>query len=490
MKQLKIIDQQPSENGIITCNFSMPIRILPGAQVTLDKLVITVNEVTGVITLLDQTILLQTNVGQTFHSVFIPGATYLTTTNFLIAMTQYLNNALSATLFELGLKIIADSINASSGNTIQFYFVSSALSNLVVVETLSVIDSQGIYIYSGTESGIGSGVTSEIFLQGGGVDLEFFWRPDIPIGGTTSSAFTIISTDNSNQTTDVEITQDYLTGNFSITSGITASSIEIPSNIFYPAGVQTTRYILCTQDGGFWRVSIYNTALKEEFLASYLTDIPWTQTKLYTSRFFFYAGEAAYVDPETNPGFGFIKATVDVTLQNPTGSNFTVTLNFTQAQQIKAGLGITPNLIVLTPQNDKFGTFVGGIVMNFSPFRTAGDLSLEMLSLPLENYEVGSSIYPKAVPIPGVTTTNLVRMPGARKNVLCYFRPQIVEAGTNIYGFANTTYQWLDLVNKLPVEFTSLDFKLFVSSTNVPVKAQSISFNILIKEKDEIYNMN
>jgi len=489
MKQLKIIDQQPSENGIITCNFAMPIRIEPGAQVTLDKLVITVNEITGVITLLDQTILLQTNVGRTFHSVFIPGATYLTTTNLLLAMTQYLNNALSATLFELGLKIIANSINATSGNTIQFLFMSSALTNLVVVETLSVIDTSGIYIYSGTESGIGSGVTSEILLQGGGVDLEFFWRPDIPVGGTTSSAFTIVSTDTSFETTDVELTQD-LAGNFSITSEVTPSTIVIPSNIFYPGGVQTARYILCSQDGGFWRVSIYDTASKEEFLASYLTDIPWTQTKIYTTRFFLYAEESAYVDPETNPGFGFIKATVDVTVANPTGSTFTVTLNFTQAQQIKAGFGITPNIIVLTPQDNPFGNFVGSVVINFSPFRTAGDLSLEMLSLPLENYEVGSSTFPKAVPISGVTTTNLTRMPGARKNVLCYFRPQIIEEGTNIYGFANTTYQWLDLVNKLPVEFTSLDFKLFISSTNTPVKAQSISFNILIKEKDEKYTMN
>ena len=484
MKQLKIIDQQPSENGIITCNFAMPIRIEPGAQVTLDKMVITVNEVTGLVTLLDQTILLQTNLGQTFHSVFIPGATYLSSTAFLAVLTQYLNNAISPFTFETGLKLVATPSSSSTGNSIVFTFVSVELTDLVVVEDNSSIDASGIWVYNQLTPGIGFGIMTEILLKGGGNAVGFYWRPDI-VDGTTNSGFSVISSG----VIQIQITQNSLEdGSFLISSDLNATSIIIPSNIFYPEGIQTIRYIDLTQDNGFWRVTIFTNSSLTTILYSMTTIFPWSVVNDNTTRFDFESSTGAYLDVETNPGFGEIQATVDSLIGS--GATHTVSLDFTNAQQIRAGLGIVQSLITLTPPNTMEGSYTNTAAINFSPFRTAGDLSLEMLSLPLENYEVGSSTYPKFVAIPGVTTTNLIRMPGARKNVLCYFRPQIIEGGTNIYGFANTTYQWLDLVNKLPVEFTSLDFKLFVSSTNVPVKAQSISFNILIKEKDEIYQMN
>lgn len=484
MKQLKIIDQQPSENGIITCNFSMPILIKSGAQITLDKLILTVNEVTGLITLLDQTILLQTNLGETFHSVFIPGATYLSSTAFLVVLTQYLNNALSPFNTEQGLKLVATPSSSSTGNSIVFSFVAVELTELVVVEDNSSIDASGLWVYNSLEPGIGFGIMTEILLKGGGGVVEFYWRPDI-VDGTTNSGFSVIS----QGVVQIQVTQNSLAdGSFLISSDLNTDSIIIPSNIFYPDGIQTSRYIYLTQDNGFWRVTIFNNVTLTTLLYSTLTTFPWSVANNNTTRFDFETSTGAYLDVETNPGFGGIQAMVDSLIGS--GFEHTVSLDFTNAQQIRSGLGIVQSLITLTPPNSGEGSYTNTASINFSPFRTAGDLSLEMLSLPLENYEVGSSTFPKAVPIPGITTTNLIRMPGARKNVLCYFRPQIIEAGTNIYGFANTTYQWLDLANKLPVEFTSLDFKLFVSSTNTPVKAQSISFNILIKEKDEIYQMN
>ena len=449
MKQLKIIDQQPSENGIITCNFAMPIKIEPGAQVTLDKMVITVNEVTGLLTLLDQTILLQTNLGQVFHSVFIPGATYLSSTAFLAVLTQYLNNALSPFTNEQGLKLTATPSSSSTGNSIVFTFVSVELIDLVVVEDNSSIDASGIWVYNELTPGIGFGVMTEILLKGGGTVVEFYWRPDI-VGGTTNSGFSVVSSG----VIQIQITQNSLVdGSFLISSDLTTDSIIIPSNIFYPGGIQTSRYIYLTQDNGFWRVTIFDTAVLTNILYSTLTTFPWSVANNNTTRFDFDSSKGAYIDVETNPGFGSIQAMVDSLIGN--GPLHTVSLDFTNAQQIRAGLGIVQSLITLTPSNSAEGVYTNTAAINFSPFRTAGDLSLEMLSLPLENYEVGSSTFPKAVPIPGVTTNNLIRMPGARKNVLCYFRTKIIEGGTNIYGFANTTYQWLYLVNKIPVEFTS-----------------------------------
>ena len=486
MKQFKVIVQQPVENGIITANFAMPIKIEPGSQVCMDKFFITVDEITGQIILLDQTILLQTNLGYPYHTVIIPGATYDSINNLVETITQYLNEAIASTNdIEIGLKIIAQVNNTS----IEFVFISVDPSDLPIVETNSEIDSDAFWIYDSDAPGTGSGVMSQNILTGGGVSIQYYWRPDLVVG-TTTSFFTILSADLSfNIIDELVFKQDAENSELiSLSSDLSPTTFIVDSAIFYPTGSPTSRYIEISQEAGFWVVSIYETQSLEVLLARYFTDYPWTATKIYTTRFDFEAAAPTYLDLESNPGFGDIIATVEPTGIVGSGNPHTISMDFTNAQQLKAGLGILQTIITLTPQNSNYGTYNQTSPINFSAIRTAGDLSLEMLSLPLENYEVGSSPFPTPLAIPGFVNPNQrIRMPGGRKNVVCYFRPQLIEPVSNIYTFSQSEYQWLDLTNKLPIEFTSLDFKVYISTNNAPIKAQSISFNILVRDKEEAY---
>jgi hypothetical protein len=142
----------------------------------------------------------------------------------------------------------------------------------------------------------------------------------------------------------------------------------------------------------------------------------------------------------------------------------TVGVNFTDplgSGALRAGLGVPDGLLLFTPQNSDFGSYVGSEPMNLSKINSSFDLALEILDIPLLTFQGNSS-------------RNQL---GTRNNVVCYFRPEQSNVGTNTYIYDSPAYQWLDIAISYPVNLSSLSFRVFNTYNGQ-------SLNLIINDKE------
>ena len=487
MKQFKIIDLAPNiQTGIVTANFAMPIKIMPGSQISLDKFNITITDASGVYIPFNQVIGVQCLTTQPFLPVAIRGGFYINgISQFIIELNQAINSVFNG-LNQQGLTFTASLVN----NAISFHYTSVDFIYAVITPSNCATDTSGIFIYTGEPPDVAVGISLDHNSQGGGFIVRCDYRPDILGGRYLTSGF-LYQADN---TKTINIEQEpaidgFSYGTMKIGSDLVPNITNIDLADFYPADVPTIRTILFTQENGFYVVSIYEqwvVGVIPVFITKYVTNIPWTISQANTFEFALsVVSGTSYVDLLTNPGYGNVYGTW-INGYTDTAVLYTMTMDFSSAQQIKTGLGIVPALIVLAPINSVNGTYTNTVAnpINFSLLRS-NSLSLELLDIPIETYEAGSSVYPTPRAIPGVNNQyQNIRSPGSRKNVLCYFTPTLEESSSNTYRFFQSQYQWIDLANKLPLELTSLNFRVYFSDTNTPIICQSLSFNFLIKEQD------
>ena len=144
----------------------------------------------------------------------------------------------------------------------------------------------------------------------------------------------------------------------------------------------------------------------------------------------------------------------------------TVGIDFTLSNSLRAGLGLSDGLLLFTPQNSDFGAFLGNSPMNLSKINSSFDLALEILDLPLQTFQGNSS-------------RNQL---GSRQNVVCYFRPEHSNVGTNTYIYDSLAYQWLDIAISYPVNLSSLSFRVYNPYTGQNLVADNLTFNLMISD--------
>jgi hypothetical protein len=496
MRQFKIIDTSPNDQGLLVANFAMPIKIEPGCCINLDKFVAQIPQSRAGIQLPTQVFLITTNKSDSPTQITVPGKFYETITDLTETLTQLINNSFyplnNVAPLDMGLKfdmfVNTDLINMN--------FVSVELKD--VTDTLDLIncssDPSGIII---TESEAPfDGFSTVDILAGGGFACEFIFRPDIAAEGV----FTIESGLVVDGVTDFQPNGDYIVirqvlgvggdpGIITIESTFgVGQTLVVNEAVFYPSGVQTARFVSIVQQDGFWNVVINEVDegnVKGNFVEEYITNTPWNIKTTYNFYMTGVATGSPYEDKETNPGVGFVSVTANQNTGDENALTHTLTLDFyntadgANANTLRQGLGL-PNVVVLQPTVSTAGVFVAATKVDFSIIRGSLDLAIEILDFPIETYQVGASQYPLAR-IP----TNGKRQPGARVNVLAYFTPLESVDNPEIYSYAQSSYQWLDLANKQPLEFTSLNFRVYVASTGQPLTANQISFNFLIKSQGE-----
>lgn len=497
MRQFKIIDTNPSSTGLITANFAMPIIVPPGCCINLDKFAAQIPQSRTGIQLPTQIFQVSTDVNSSNKIITIPGGLYPTTEDLLKLMNQLINNSFIAetdggtTNPDLGLKYTI--LNVS--NHVNMNFVS--VSPEYIDTDLSLINCSanvnGIIVP--TDQGEFSAFDDvNTILKGGGYLCEFVFRPDRFSSGLCELKSGLFSTTplkffGIRQQHDggvgtpgtIEVFGDYGIG----------QTLIVDAEIFYPGDVQTSRYVTISQTNGFFTLRIWTLDGNEkgDFIAEYITTMAWNIELTYG---FQMVGEQFSGTPygaTTAPGIGFPAITADAAYPNgdPNAFKHLFELFFVSsalgvnANALRQGLGVT-NIVTMTPTNSVAGEFIAVPSIDFSIIRGSLDIAIEILDFPIETYQVGAAQYPLAR-----NPTQGQRQPGARVNVLAYFSPLEDIKNPEIYTFAQSSYQWLDLANKQALEFTSLNFRVYVASTGEPLNANQISFNFLIKDVGEKY---
>jgi hypothetical protein len=145
----------------------------------------------------------------------------------------------------------------------------------------------------------------------------------------------------------------------------------------------------------------------------------------------------------------------------------TIYISFKNAPELNNGLGYKNN--TLTGYTDATsGTllFESNTPINFATYL---DLAINILNIPLQTYE-------------GKTTG----IDCGKKQTLCYFTPVREAENSNLYLFENKNLPFLSIANKEPINFSSLQFRIFnPSDPTTGINADYLSFNIYIADKDE-----
>lgn len=145
----------------------------------------------------------------------------------------------------------------------------------------------------------------------------------------------------------------------------------------------------------------------------------------------------------------------------------TIYISFKNCPELNQGLGYKNN--TLTGQTDITSgslLFESNTPINFATYL---DLAISILNIPLQTYEGRTN---------GVDS--------GKKPVLCYFTPVRETENSNLYYFENKNLPFLSIANKEPINFSSLQFRIFnPSDPTTGINADYLSFNIYIADKDE-----
>lgn len=493
MRQFKILELAPdTKNGLTIANFGMPIKLLPNSQVTLDKFCAQIDtRNTKIILQTAQTFTVQTYVGGPVYQVTIPAKTYETSTDLINAIRQNTNdvwNALEDDENNYGLKY---DIQISNDKVVMSYLsvVSEGLglnTGLTIINGNCTTDTTGIIVGFGAGPDVNFAYRSGAnqVLQGGGFSVFFSFRPDL-VGGDWLTEAGIYTSDPN--TYGIKLSQiSTIDPVISIVSTFPGylNAYPIPSNVFYDGDDNpVTRNVFIYQLDGFYVVKILDLFGNSLYTKDYIAPFVVTQAmELYAI-----GSGTINVDPLLMPGAGLWTLTKEGA---PASDQFDANLhtmsfrfgeidNTHNSTTLRRGLSLPSHLVIL-PAPATSGIYVDDNPVDFSILNSALDIAIELLDMPLDSFIVGDGQYPMPM-----NQVNGRRQQGGRKNILAYFTPEISRS-ENVYRFAQSEYQWLDLINKMPIELSSLTFRVFEPATGKGLDATNFSFNFLIKDKDEI----
>lgn len=480
-RQLKInVDAEYVPTAPFTVNFAAPVIIEPGNKITMDKFSAVIKDITVDFDLPESVFTLWYSLNAPNNqsaSVTVPSKRYASLAELLNLLTVLSNSAFSghvdgmkpllnngnySVYRDIGLKVLA---SAATGNKFLFEYVTCPFDQLAVTQTNMSADTSGNWYPTAAGDWDIAQTDEDINLtRGGGCLLDF--KVDFPtaIQAQADGAFTTCGLIDKNGAT-LGLRQE-ATGLLYL-ENIAEVKIEIPLNSI-PRDSTTEIY----QADGYFQLRCYtedNNGLEIEHFNS-ITNF---STALGSVDFFgSYNFRADGTKNAVTVNFPAIGQVVKMTKDVPYGATQgelerTVALDFTTANALRAGLGVPNGLLLCAPQNSDFGSYNGSEAMNLSAINSSFDLALEILDLPLQTYQASSD-----------------RKPGSRQNIVCYFRPVLSNVGTNAYTYESTSYQWLDIASSYPLNLSSLSFRVFNPATGLGLTAESMSFNLMINDKE------
>lgn len=489
--QLKIIADDYSPNSAstvgtsapFTVNFQAPIVISPGQKIAMDKFAAVIPDITSNFALDTSKFTLWyslNSINNQSVELTLPAKNYNNLAQLLNDMTVLCNNAFEGFTFDTepetatgnfsfyrdrGLKMLCSS---STGKFFMEY-ATSPFPALVLLPTNFTPDTENYF--SPEAAGNWTLLQSDdtlVMTKGGGCMLQF--SIDIPsqIDAIADvSSFFCGLTDG----TGASVIGFYQNTNGVLylrnSAGVDSSPLDLAD---FPHGSTCQIY----QAGGYFQLRCFTPDIKGLEVEHFTTEQTSFSTSLgsidYNKNYEFRASGSKVNNTEPYPA---IKEVVNMTKDLPYGATQeefvrTVAVDFTKSGGLRAGLGVPDGLLLFTPQNSDFGAYLGTEPMNLSKINSSFDLALEILDLPLQTFQGNSS-------------RNQL---GTRNNVVCYFRPEHSNVGTNTYIYDSLAYQWLDIAITYPVNLSSLSFRVYNPYTGQNLVASSLTFNLIINDTE------
>ena len=487
--QLKIIadDYSPNTASTVgtsapfTVNFQAPIVISPGQKIAMDKFVAVIPDITANFALDTSKFTLWyslNSINNTNVELTLPAKNYKNLSELLNDMSILSNNAFSAFTVntepqlpsgnysfyrDRGLKMVCSS---STGKFLMEY-ATSPFPALVLLPTNLTPDTENYF--SPDADGSWTLLQSDdtlVLTKGGGCMLQF--SIDIPSqidAIADGSSFYCGLSDNTGGI--IGLYQDN-NGILYLRNAVGVNSAPLDLNDF-PHGSTCQIY----QEGGYFQLRCFTIDV-EGLEIEHFNTVGANSQSLgsinYNTNYEFRASGSKTTNIEPYPA---ISEVVNMTKDVPYGASQqefirTVAVDFTKSGGLRAGLGVPDGLLLFTPQNSDFGSYSGGEAMNLSKINSSFDLALEILDLPLQTFQGNSS-------------RNQL---GTRNNVICYFRPEHSNVGTNTYIYDSLAYQWLDIAISYPVNLSSMSFRVYNPYSGQNLVASSLTFNLIINDKE------
>jgi len=490
MKQIKIVsDNYDSLNGLIQVNFNEPIIVVPNSRLAMDKFSMEVsNGVTDDFNLGFQTVFINTNVNTPNanqpRGATIPAGNYASIPILLNQLNQSFNSILNSNMTYItnptpdnGLFFL-NWLDTTVGKTTGFVtlgYGSAVLdyteANLALTNmTLTGDDANSVLAING--SGDFSTVTLTPIVKGA-LDCRF----QIHYSNNTSGCsfnYGLFDTNTGDLLYGITKigTSFYISNNGKSTLSSVGDFIVGHANYqhqFYVEGGDLFYQILNENDllvfstsrnafEGFNFNTSYDFGIGGNWDGTVGTDIELVglgiiyQSNITQNTFGIHWDYSSFASPK------YLK------LFSLTGTPplRTVGYDFSEASVLQFGLGFQSTIFDAGAGGAITSTAVADVAPSFEDFY---DLALQIPSLQLESYI-------------GITTGS-----GGRVNNICYFFP-ILSGDTNkiFYTYENRELAFVQLSNKQTVNMNSMQFRVVYASTNLPLVADKVSFNLYIDE--------
>lgn len=485
MRMFKCINTSPDlRSGLTIANFGMPIKLDPGSQVTLDKFCAQIDtRVTDIYFATPQTFTVQTHTGGPIYQITIPAGSYATSTALINTMRQLINNAWNRfddNGLNIGLKFDIQLVN----NKVEMSYKSVAEKELLINVDLNVTEgsansnSEQIIIPATTDGYVyRSGINETLY--GGGVSVFFDFQPDKIGGDWYTEIGLFVSADEPSRIGIYQETDQVIKTLCTLPGAI--AEVEI-TEYFYVGATPTARNVIISQKNGFYCLNIFEYGTFVNPLFTLENIAPFVVNRAMECYGDCRDG-TIYANILELPGAGQWAITPELgseinALAHTMAFDFSSINDSLNCNALRRGLGL-PDHVVLVPAPFTSGAFLSDATIDFSILNASLDIAIELLDMPLDSFIVGDGQFP--TPMAGI---NGVRQQGGRKNILAYFTPEL-STSENVYRFFQSEYQWLDLINKMPLELSSMTFRVFDPTSGRPLNATNLSFNFLIKDKEK-----
>lgn len=500
MKQLKVIvnddlSLSKAKNGAyLTANFVSPIEIPKHSQICLDKFNATSKNISQNFGVVQQTFGAYVNRGASPPTnIIVPAGSYATIIDYMNTINNLVNqNAISAyftnivpgswipesSFYDLqrqaSMSLVLSPITGLKSqwtSTIHGFSPVSTVSSPFWLPTENLLtDSSGNHYSS--DINVAKLTSGEAVMEGGGICMNF----NLDLSDVEPSDFWtlgFVSSDGSKLGGKIgQLGSSLVLYNDAGDSTVITDSETIFAEAY--AGSGFCRFMLVQKAGYFGLVYSPNVTSPNapitviglpgtEYFGALGT---WSFPELYSVELTVNQKPVVsnvFYTPETGGDLNIFGTS--------SNTNTTLSLDSAGSNQLATILGFNQGIYTLPPStNSDISTIISQSIYNVNQLRSAFELAIEILDIPLKNYYANTD--------PGARSFG-------RQNVVCYFTPIPSVETEGLYSFANSTHQWLDIDNLNDTVLQSLSFRVFNTYTGVSFVSNSLGFNLLIKGKDE-----
>lgn len=502
MRQLKVIVNDPASlsiaesGGYVTANFVSPVEVKKGSLICLDKFNATSKNISQNFGVVSQTFTVVVNAVATGLEVpiTVPAGVYPTINAYMAAINNISNAGAISAYRELPAGVVFNTNNwlntqsqismaltmgtaGTGGIFTKWLSLIYGLSQLSTTPSLDWVPSANFgtnvdgYHYStnGLEATLTAG---QACMVGGGIASQAVVR--LSTAGNVDWVWGFGSSNGAKL--GGKIAQISGSVNLFVIDDAGAATEILNSQTLFPnaytASTGTPKFTLLQKAGNFGfsycdditndnaPVTLY--CITGAYAGKMGT---WSYAERFTAAATILGGAAPFGAITYTPNTGGVQG-------EPLPVNTATSVDLSASPQFAVTLGFQPAVYIFNPPVAATTSLIQSPApFNINQLRSAFELAIEILDIPLKTYFAQTGANSRSY---------------GRQNVICYFTPNPSNETEGLYSFANAAHQWLEIDNLSDQIIQSLSFRIFNSYTGQSFVSNSMGFNLLIKDRDEV----